>query len=132
MSQRSLPARDVAVELLVEAGAVLSTSLDLTTTMEQVAHLTVPRLADLCVIDLREETGEIREVAVAAGDPSLASALVSWCITNTDARPASTAVRAGRSFAQRVKRKSTELTETGRMHLTCWFPPTHSCRWTMR
>jgi PAS domain S-box-containing protein len=75
VSQRSLPARDVAVELLVEAGAVLSTSLDLTTTMEQVAHLTVPRLADLCVIDLREETGEIREVAVAAGDPSLASAL---------------------------------------------------------
>ncbi len=75
MSQRALPAGDVAVELLVEAGAVLATSLDLTTTMAQVAHLTVPRLADLCVIDLREEDGEIREVAVAAGDASLASAL---------------------------------------------------------
>ena len=75
MSPRSLPARDVAVELLVEAGAVVASSLDLTTTMKQVAHLTVPRLADLCVIDLREEDGEIREVAVAAGDASLASAL---------------------------------------------------------
>ena len=75
MSQSSLPARDVAVELLVEAGAVLATSLDLTTTMKQVADLTVPRLADLCVIDLHQEDGEIREVAVAAGDPSLASAL---------------------------------------------------------
>ncbi len=63
------------MELLIEAGAVLATSLDLPTTMEQVAHLTVPRLADLCVIDLRQEDGEIREVAVAAGDPSLASAL---------------------------------------------------------
>jgi PAS domain S-box-containing protein len=75
VSQRSLPARDVAVELLVEAGAVLATSLDLTTTMKQVAHLTVPRLADLCVIDLREGDGEIREVAVAAADAALASAL---------------------------------------------------------
>jgi PAS domain S-box-containing protein len=75
VSERSLPARDVAVELLVEAGAVLATSLDLTTTMKQVAHLTVPRLADLCVIDLREDSGEIREVAVAASDASLASAL---------------------------------------------------------
>ena len=54
---------------------MLATSLDLTTTMQQVAHLTVPRLADLCVIDLREEDGEIREVAVAAQDPALASAL---------------------------------------------------------
>jgi PAS domain S-box-containing protein len=75
VSQRSLPARDVAVELLVEAGAVLATSLDLTETMEQVAHLTVPRLADLCVIDLREDAGGIREVAVAARDASIASAL---------------------------------------------------------
>ena len=75
MNQRTPPARDVAVELLVEAGAVLATSLDLTTTMQQVAHLTVPRLADLCVIDLRGEAGEIREVAVAAQEASLASAL---------------------------------------------------------
>ena len=57
MSQRSLPARDIAVELLVEAGAVLASSLDLATTMQQVAQLTVPRLADLCVIDLRDEDG---------------------------------------------------------------------------
>jgi hypothetical protein len=39
--------------LPVEAGAVLATSLDLTTTMGQVARLTVPQLADLYVIDLR-------------------------------------------------------------------------------
>jgi PAS domain S-box-containing protein len=67
--------RDVAVELLVEAGAVLATSLDPTTTMQQVARLTVPRIADLCVIDLRDEDGSIREVAVASSDPELAPAL---------------------------------------------------------
>jgi len=60
------------MHLLVEAGAVLATSLDLTTTMNQVARLTVPRLADLCVIDLRDDDGSIREVAVVAGDDRLA------------------------------------------------------------
>jgi PAS domain S-box-containing protein len=59
-------------ELLVEAGAVLATSLDLPTTMSQVARLTVPVLADLCVIDLQAQDGSIREVAVAAADQQLA------------------------------------------------------------
>ena len=66
---------DVRVELLVEAGAVMASSLDLTTTMNQVARLTVPRVADLCVIDLREDHASIREVAVAASDSRLAVAL---------------------------------------------------------
>jgi len=63
---------DDAVDLLVEAGAVLATSLELSTTMSQVARLTVPRLADLCVIDLRDDDGSIREVAVVADDERLA------------------------------------------------------------
>jgi PAS domain S-box-containing protein len=67
--------REPAVDLLVEAGAVLATSLDLTTTMGQVARLTVPRLADLCVIDLRDEEGTIRDVAVAAADEGIAREL---------------------------------------------------------
>jgi PAS domain S-box-containing protein len=64
--------RTSAVELLVEAGAVLASSLDLTTTMGQVARLTVPRLADLCVIDLRDDDGSIRDVAVVAADEGTA------------------------------------------------------------
>jgi PAS domain S-box-containing protein len=74
-STPSIAAHDVAVELLVEAGAVVASSLDLTTTMNQVARLTVPRLADLCVIDLRNDDGSITEVAVAAADPAIAPAL---------------------------------------------------------
>jgi PAS domain S-box-containing protein len=61
--------------LLVEAGAVLATSLDLTTTMGQVARLTVPELADLCVIDLRNEDGSISDVAVAAAEEGTAGDL---------------------------------------------------------
>jgi PAS domain S-box-containing protein len=61
--------------LLVEAGAVLATSLDLTTTMGQVARLTVPQLADLCVIDLRNEDGSISDVAVAAAEEGTADEL---------------------------------------------------------
>jgi PAS domain S-box-containing protein len=75
MSEQTLPTHDVAVELLLEAGAVLASSLELATTMNQVAGLTVPRLADLCVIDLRDADGSIREVAVVAADPRIAGPL---------------------------------------------------------
>jgi serine phosphatase RsbU (regulator of sigma subunit) len=74
-SVNAQPVSDVAVGLLIEAGSVLATSLDLTTTMGHVAKLTIPRLADLCVIDLRDDDGPIRDVAVAASDPGLAQAL---------------------------------------------------------
>src|SRR2546423_3988876 len=67
--------RGSGMDLLVEAGAVLATSLDLPTTMSQVARLTVPALADLCVIDQSDEDGSIRKAAVAARDQRLARAL---------------------------------------------------------
>jgi serine phosphatase RsbU (regulator of sigma subunit)/PAS domain-containing protein len=69
------PDGDVAMRLLLEAGAVLASSLDPTTTMSQVAALTVPRLADLCVIDLLDEDGSIRDVAVSSSQPRLAEGL---------------------------------------------------------
>ena len=74
MSDGAQP-RDLAMELLVEAGVVLASSLELPTTMDQVARLTVPRLADLCVIDLRDDDGVDREVAVVAAEETLARAL---------------------------------------------------------
>jgi PAS domain S-box-containing protein len=74
-SDEALASYDVGVELLVEAGAVLASSLDLATTMQRVARLTVPRLADLCAIDLLDDDGTIREVAVASADPRIAPEL---------------------------------------------------------
>jgi PAS domain S-box-containing protein len=64
-----------AVELLVEAGAALAGSLDPRTTMHEVAKLTVPRLADICVIDLLDEQGQINDVAVVAADEEIARGL---------------------------------------------------------
>jgi PAS domain S-box-containing protein len=77
MSDATQPKHDIATELLVEAGVVLATSLELPATMDQVAQLTLPHLADLCVIDLLDDDGSIREVAVAAADPTVARALES-------------------------------------------------------
>jgi len=53
---------------LAEAGAVLSSSLDYETTLERLAHLAVPALADCCVVDVLGEGREIRQVAVAHVD----------------------------------------------------------------
>lgn len=58
--------------LLAEASAMLATSLDYATTLKRVAELAVPRLADLCAIDLADETGQMRRVAVVHQDPAKA------------------------------------------------------------
>jgi PAS domain S-box-containing protein len=76
-SAEAQPVSYAAMHLLVEAGAVLASSLDPSTTMGQVARLTVPALADLCVIDLRDDDGSIRDVAVAAADEGIAVELES-------------------------------------------------------
>ena len=64
-----------AAALLVDAGSVMARSLDLGTTMREVARLTVPRIASLCVIDLRDDDGSILDVAVAAVDERVARSL---------------------------------------------------------
>ncbi|MGA8354045.1 MAG: SpoIIE family protein phosphatase [Solirubrobacteraceae bacterium] len=74
-SQPDLSAMDKGALLLIEAGAVLATSLDPATTMRQVAELTVSAIADLCVIDLCDEDGQIMEVAVACNDERVGRAL---------------------------------------------------------
>ena len=75
ISAAAQPASYAAMHLLVEAGAVLASSLDPATTMGQVARLTIPRLADLCVIDLRDEDGSIKDVAVASAEEGIAREL---------------------------------------------------------
>ncbi|NES98046.1 MAG: PAS domain-containing protein, partial [Desertifilum sp. SIO1I2] len=55
---------------LSQASAVLASSLDYQTTLEQVARLAVPNLADWCVVHVVEENGSISQLAVAHVDPA--------------------------------------------------------------
>lgn len=54
---------------LAQAGALLSRSLDYETTLAAVARLAVPHLADWCSVDIVEEDGEARQLALAHVDP---------------------------------------------------------------
>ncbi len=59
-----------AQQYLSEASAVLASSLDYQTTLEQVAQLTVPELADWCTVHIVEENGTVDQIAVAHIDPA--------------------------------------------------------------
>ncbi|MEP6516866.1 PAS domain S-box protein [Microcoleus vaginatus] len=59
-----------AQRFLSEASAVLASSLDYQTTLERVAQLTVPELADWCTVHMIEEDGAIAQIAVAHIDPA--------------------------------------------------------------
>jgi len=54
---------------LAEASAVLASSLDFDETLQHVARLAVPRLADWCAITTRESDGSLRQLAVEHVDP---------------------------------------------------------------
>lgn len=58
-----------AHRFLLEASAVLSSSLDFEETLASIARLSVPHIADWCSVHL-QDGGELRQVAVAHVDPS--------------------------------------------------------------
>lgn len=73
-------AAEEALRLLNEAGRVLSSSLDYEETLQRVAGLAVPALADWCFVDLLED-GAVRRVAVASTETDaerLAPAPADW------------------------------------------------------
>jgi PAS domain S-box-containing protein len=59
-----------AVRFLAEAGAVLGSSLDYEVTLADLARLVVPRLADWCGVNVVDEDGTTRQLAVAHADPA--------------------------------------------------------------
>ncbi len=60
------------IRLLAEAGRILGSSLDFEATLQSVAELAVPALADLCIVHVLGEDGKLRRVASAAADDDLA------------------------------------------------------------
>ena len=59
---------ELAQRLLAEAGQELSSSLDYAHTLQQVAKLTVPGLADRCAVAMRGDGGALAQVALAPAD----------------------------------------------------------------
>lgn len=55
---------------LLESSRLLSSGLDYTSALRQLARLAVPRLGDLCFIDLVDPFGQLRRVAFAHRDPA--------------------------------------------------------------
>lgn len=60
---------DENLRFLATATDLLASSLDYETTLSTVAKLAVPEIADWCAVDVIDETGAIRRLAVAHVDP---------------------------------------------------------------
>ncbi len=56
---------------LAEAGATLASSLDYEETLTRIAELAVRDFGDLCLVDVFEESGEIRRLRTVSRDPAL-------------------------------------------------------------
>ncbi|MEW6493680.1 MAG: PAS domain S-box protein, partial [Cyanobacteriota bacterium] len=87
-----------AQRFLSEASAVLASSLDYQTTLERVAQLTVPELADWCTVHMIEEDGAIEQIAVAHIDP----AKLEWAYEIRDKYPLNLDEPRGAAFTLRT------------------------------
>ena len=56
---------------LASAGSILASTLDLTESLQTIAQLVVPQLADWCGIYLKQADGPPKNVAVAHSDPEM-------------------------------------------------------------
>lgn len=58
-------------KFLSEASKLLSSTLDYETTLQNVAKLSVPHIADWCSVDMLDSSGELVQVALAHKDPKM-------------------------------------------------------------
>jgi PAS domain S-box-containing protein len=75
-AEEALRARDHSLEtlhFLSEASELLASSLEIETTLANVARLVVPAFADWCAVDLLEPDGSLRRLAVVHRDPAKAA-----------------------------------------------------------
>ncbi|GAB1594785.1 ATP-binding protein [Lysobacter claricitrinus] len=61
---------EAAARLLADAGEALGASLDYTTTLDNLARIVVPQVADWFAVDLLDDDGELQRVAVYHPDPA--------------------------------------------------------------
>ena len=60
-----------SLDYLVKASVVLAESLEYEKTIQTVARLLVPKLADWCTVHVEEENGDIKQLAIAHEDPKM-------------------------------------------------------------
>ncbi|MBW4684071.1 MAG: PAS domain S-box protein [Komarekiella atlantica HA4396-MV6] len=61
-----------ALRCIAQTSTTLSTSLDYEETLEQIAKILVPQLADWCCVDIIDEDGSVHRLAIAHADSSKA------------------------------------------------------------
>jgi len=92
---------ELSQRLLAQAGKELASSLDLEQTLQRVAHLAVPALADWCGVAIRGPGSSLEQVAIAHVDPNkvaLARALAERHPPQlTDRTGAAQVIRSGRA-----------------------------------
>jgi PAS domain S-box-containing protein len=69
-ADRALRDSHERLAFMAEASALLSSSLNYRTVLERLADLVVPSIADWCAVDVLEEDGALRRVAVGHADPA--------------------------------------------------------------
>lgn len=87
-----------ALRFLAEASVAFDSSLDLDKTLQNVARISVPFLADACSIELVERGDQIRQVAAAASDSAVEETMVElgrYPIDPGGPHPVAEAVREG-------------------------------------
>jgi signal transduction histidine kinase/DNA-binding NarL/FixJ family response regulator len=67
-ARASAEAAERRARFLAEASRTLASSLDFDTTLSTVAGLAVPVVADCCLVDLLQESGQVRRVAAISPD----------------------------------------------------------------
>jgi PAS domain S-box-containing protein len=101
---RDALANQERLRFLAESGDILASSLAYTVTLQSVARLAVPSLADWCIVDVLEGD-EIQRVAVAAADPDSQALLeelrAGYPPTLESPQPAAAALRDGKPVIYR-------------------------------
>jgi PAS domain S-box-containing protein len=100
-AEEALRARDHSLEtlhFLSEASELLASSLEIETTLANVARLVVPAFADWCAVDLLEPDGSLRRLAVVHRDPAKAE----WAERSRTKFPPRTTEREGTGLVMRT------------------------------
>ena len=101
---------------MAETSAVLSSTLDLETTLRAMAKATVPYLADCCVIDLMDDTGKLKRVEVVHKDPTQEQYFLQLKEYSPEDRRQHTSVRVVQSGRPELLREITDELLAERVH----------------